>query len=187
MRCKSGWNSNALQVGLELIFNPEDGVDSASVSVYLINGDLYVDLSGLGGPRISVKLFEILDKMGVFETGGGSEAVTAAGGQCENGHTDEVDAAGNKKPDCVCDVCHEPCHVDVTGGGKDENGNDTPDGKCDKCGMPYASDTINAVLNALVRAVVFRTNLACCLPTCWASWWLSSRARRKAMSLRTSC
>ena len=151
---------NALQVGLELIFNPEDGVDSASVSVYLINGDLYVDLSGLGGPRISVKLFEILDKMGVFnEGGGGSEAVTAAGGQCENGHIDEVDAAGNQKPDCVCDVCHEPYHVDVTGGEKDENGNDTPDGKCDKCGMPYASDTINAVLNALVRAVVFRTNL----------------------------
>ena len=150
---------NALQVGLELIFNPEDGVDSASVSVYLINGDLYVDLSGLGGPRISVKLFEILDKMGVFNEGGGSEAVTAAGGQCENGHTDEVDADGNQKPDCVCDVCGAPCHVDVTGGKKDENGNDTPDGKCDKCGMPYASDTINAVLNALVRAVVFRTNL----------------------------
>ena len=150
---------NALQVGLELIFNPEDGVDSASVSVYLINGDLYVDLSGLGGPRISVKLFEILDKMGVFNTGGGSEAVTAAGEQCENGHIDEVDAAGNQKPDCVCDVCHEPYHVDVTGGEKDENGNDTPNGKCDKCGMPYASDTVNAVLNALVRAVVFRTNL----------------------------
>ena len=150
---------NALQVGLELIFNPEDGVDSASVAVYLINGDLYVDLSGLGGPRISVKLFEILDKMGVFNEGGGSEAVTAAGGQCENGHTDLVDADNNQKPDCVCDVCHAPYHVDVTGGEKDENGNDTPDGKCDKCGMPYASDTVNAVLNALVRAVVFRTNL----------------------------
>ena len=113
-------------------------------------------LSTLTMPELDTKA--ILDKMGVFNKGGGSEAVTAAE-QCENGHIDEVDADGNKKPDCVCDVCHEPYHVDITGGEKDENGNDTSDGKCDKCGMPYASDTVNAVLNALVRAVVFRTNL----------------------------
>lgn len=68
---------NALQVGIEIIFNPETG-SNADVAIYLMNGDIYVDLEGLGGPKISARLFDILAEMGVSPFGeGGSEAVTA--------------------------------------------------------------------------------------------------------------
>ncbi len=68
---------NALQVGIEIIFNPETG-STADVAIYLMNGDIYVDLEGLGGPKISARLFDILAEMGVSPFGeGGSEAVTA--------------------------------------------------------------------------------------------------------------
>lgn len=68
---------NALQVGIEIIFNPETG-STADVAIYLMNGDIYVDLEGLGGPKISARLFDILAEMNVSPFGeGGSEAVTA--------------------------------------------------------------------------------------------------------------
>lgn len=68
---------NALQVGIEIIFNPETG-SNADVAIYLMNGDIYVDLEGLGGPKISARLFDILAEMDVSPFGeGGSEAVTA--------------------------------------------------------------------------------------------------------------
>lgn len=68
---------NALQVGIEIIFNPETG-SNADVAIYLMNGDIYVDLEGLGGPKISASLFDILAAMDVRPFGeGGSEAVTA--------------------------------------------------------------------------------------------------------------
>lgn len=68
---------NALQVGIEIIFNPETG-STADVAIYLMNGDIYVDLKGLGGPKISARLFDILAEMNVSPFGeGGSEAVTA--------------------------------------------------------------------------------------------------------------
>lgn len=68
---------NALQVGIEIIFNPETG-STADVAIYLMNGDIYVDLEGLGGPKISARLFDILAEMDVSPFGeGGSEAVTA--------------------------------------------------------------------------------------------------------------
>lgn len=69
---------NALQVGIEIIFNPETG-GAADVGIYLMNGDIYVDLSGLGGPKISARLFDILAEMNVgpFGSGDGTEAVTA--------------------------------------------------------------------------------------------------------------
>lgn len=68
---------NALQVGIEIIFNPETG-STADVAIYLMNGDIYVDLERLGGPKISARLFDILAAMDVRPFGeGGSEAVTA--------------------------------------------------------------------------------------------------------------
>lgn len=68
---------NALQVGIEIIFNPETS-STADVAIYLMNGDIYVDLEGLGGPKISARLFDILAEMDVSPFGeGGSEAVTA--------------------------------------------------------------------------------------------------------------
>lgn len=130
----------ALEAGIELVFNPEDGDDSASVAIYLIAGDIYLDLSGLGGPRIKADLFGILEKMEVtpFYT------------------PEDPDGADALIAEDQCD------HIDLTGD-KDENGNDIPDGKCDNCGMPYASDTVNSVLNALIRAVAIRRYLGSAL------------------------
>ena len=68
---------NALQVGIEIIFNPETG-STVDVAIYLMNGDIYVNLEGLGGPKISARLFDILAEMDVSPFGeGGSEALTA--------------------------------------------------------------------------------------------------------------
>ena len=74
---------NALQVGLQIVFNPEDENDTAAIGVYLANGYVYLDLSGLGGPKISADLFGILKEMEVapfFEKEqtpeGSGEAVT---------------------------------------------------------------------------------------------------------------
>lgn len=41
----------ALDLCIEIVFNPEDGAASAYIALYLIDGYLYIDLSGLGGPR----------------------------------------------------------------------------------------------------------------------------------------
>lgn len=82
---------NALQAGVEIVFNPENTSDSAAIGVYLMNGYIYLDLSGIGGPRISADLFTILEEMGVppfAVEGGGSEAVTAADGTEDGGSAD---------------------------------------------------------------------------------------------------
>lgn len=82
---------NALQAGVEIVFNPENTSDSAAIGVYLMNGYVYLDLSGIGGPRISADLFTILEEMGVppfAVEGGGSEAVTAADGTEDGGSAD---------------------------------------------------------------------------------------------------
>ena len=100
----------ALQVGLEIVFNPENAADNATIGAYLSDGYVYLDLTGIGGPKISADLFRILEELevGIFAPGeGGSEAVTAA--------------------------------------------NDT-------AGDGSGSVDVNAILNALVRAIVLRTN-----------------------------
>lgn len=82
---------NALQAGVEIVFNPENTSDSAAIGFYLMNGYIYLDLSGIGGPRISADLFAILEEMGVppfAVEGGGSEAVTAADGTEDGGSAD---------------------------------------------------------------------------------------------------
>lgn len=82
---------NALQAGVEIVFNPENTSDSAAIGFYLMNGYIYLDLSGIGGPRISADLFTILEEMGVppfAVEGGGSEAVTAADGTEDGGSAD---------------------------------------------------------------------------------------------------
>ena len=82
---------NALQAGVEIVFNPENTSDNAAIGVYLMNGYIYLDLSGIGGPRISADLFAILEEMGVppfAVEGGGSEAVTAADGTEDGGSAD---------------------------------------------------------------------------------------------------
>ena len=82
---------NALQAGVEIVFNPENTSDSAAIGVYLMNGYIYLDLSGIGGPRISADLFTILEEMDVppfAVEGGGSEAVTAADGTEDGGSAD---------------------------------------------------------------------------------------------------
>lgn len=72
---------NALQAGIEIVFNPETG-DSVDIGIYLQEGDVYVDLTGVGGPKISARLFEILAELGVKPfANGASEAVTAANGE----------------------------------------------------------------------------------------------------------
>ena len=82
---------NALQAGVEIVFNPENTSDSAAIGFYLMNGYIYLDLSGIGGPRISADLFAILEEMGVppfAVEGGGSEAVTATDGTEGGGSAD---------------------------------------------------------------------------------------------------
>ncbi len=82
---------NALQAGVEIVFNPENTSDNAAIGVYLMNGYIYLDLSGIGGPRISADLFAILEEMGVppfAVEGGGSEAVTATDGTEDGGSAD---------------------------------------------------------------------------------------------------
>ena len=76
---------SALQVGIEIDFNP--GAEGADIGIYLVNGDIYINLEGIGGPRISADLFNILKQLGVemFASYGennaaGGEAVTAAAG-----------------------------------------------------------------------------------------------------------
>lgn len=87
---------NALQAGIEIVFNPEKG-DAVDVGIYLQEGNVYVDLSGLGGPKISARLFEILAELGVSpfapDATGTSEAVTAANG--EEGSSVDVNALLN--------------------------------------------------------------------------------------------
>lgn len=69
---------NALQLGIQIVFNPETSA-AADVAVYLAEGDLYLDLDTLGGPRIKFDLIDLLDRVGAFNktpaTGG--DATTA--------------------------------------------------------------------------------------------------------------
>lgn len=69
---------NALQVGIQIIFNPETSA-AADVAVYLAEGDLYLDLDTLGGPRIKFDLIDLLDRVGAFDTtpATGGDATTA--------------------------------------------------------------------------------------------------------------
>lgn len=69
---------NALQLGIQLIFNPETS-GAADVAVYLAEGDLYLDLDTLGGPRIKFDLIDLLDRVGAFDTtpATGGDATTA--------------------------------------------------------------------------------------------------------------
>lgn len=69
---------NALQFGIQIIFNPETSA-AADVAVYLAEGDLYLDLDTLGGPRIKFDLIDLLDRVGAFDTtpATGGDATTA--------------------------------------------------------------------------------------------------------------
>lgn len=69
---------NALQLGIQFIFNPETS-GAADVAVYLAEGDLYLDLDTLGGPRIKFDLIDLLDRVGAFDTtpATGGDATTA--------------------------------------------------------------------------------------------------------------
>ena len=124
----------ALDLCIEIVFNPEDGPASAYIALYLIDGYLYIDLSGLGGPKISADLFGLLEKI-EFEGNPFYKAPTP-------------DDAGGEAVTAATAEAHE-CY--------DDNG----DGKCDYpgCGKIYASDMVGGVLNALIRAIVLRTNL----------------------------
>ena len=124
----------ALDLCIEIVFNPEDGPASAYIALYLIDGYLYIDLSGLGGPKISADLFGLLEKI---EFDGNPFYTSPADGSAEG---EAVTAATAEAHECY-----------------DNNG----DGKCDYpgCGKLYASDMVGGVLNALIRAIVLRTNL----------------------------
>ena len=124
----------ALDLCIEIVFNPEDGPASAYIALYLIDGYLYIDLSGLGGPKISANLFGLLEKI---EFDGNPFYTGPADGSAEG---EAVTAATAEAHECY-----------------DDNG----DGKCDYpgCGKLYASDMVGGVLNALIRAIVLRTNL----------------------------
>ena len=124
----------ALDLCIEIVFNPEDGPASAYIALYLIDGYLYIDLSGLGGPKISADLFGLLEKI---DFDGNPFYTSPADGSAEG---EAVTAATAEAHECY-----------------DGNG----DGKCDYpgCGKLYASDMVGGVLNALIRAIVLRTNL----------------------------
>ena len=124
----------ALELGIEIVFNPEDGAASAYIALYLIDGYLYIDLSGLGGPKISADLFGLLEKID-FKGNPFYKAPTP-----DDAEGEAVTAATVEAHECY---------------------DDNADGKCDYpgCGKLYASDMVGGVLNALIRAIVLRTNL----------------------------
>ena len=124
----------ALDLCIEIVFNPEDGAASAYIALYLIDGYLYIDLSGLGGPKISADLFGLLEKID-FKGNPFYKAPTP-----DDAEGEAVTAATVEAHECY---------------------DDNADGKCDYpgCGKLYASDMVGGVLNALIRAIVLRTNL----------------------------
>ena len=68
---------NALQAGIEIIFNPEIS-ETVDIGIYLIEGEVYIDTSNIGGPKMMLNLFELLAMLDKMPAGGASEAVTAA-------------------------------------------------------------------------------------------------------------
>lgn len=68
---------NALQAGIEIIFNPEIS-ETVDIGIYLIEGEVYIDTSNIGGPKMMLDLFELLAMLDKMPAGGASEAVTAA-------------------------------------------------------------------------------------------------------------
>ncbi len=67
---------NALQAGIEIIFNPEIS-ETVDIGIYLIEGEVYIDTSNIGGPKMMLNLFELLAMLDKMPAGGASEAVTA--------------------------------------------------------------------------------------------------------------
>lgn len=65
-----------LEASIGIDFDYEHEQSNAYLNIYLLNGDVYVDLAGIGGPRVQVGLFELLGRLGV-DLASSSDASTA--------------------------------------------------------------------------------------------------------------
>lgn len=75
----------ALEISVGILFNPGSvsGYEANDITLYLIEGRLYLDASGMGGPKVQLDFMDLLDRLGAL-SGGGAEAGTADEGQSGN-------------------------------------------------------------------------------------------------------
>ena len=73
-----------LEAKIGVDFTYEDGANSkVKINIYLVDGIVYVDLKGLGGPRVQIDLLDLVKKLGVAISAD-NDAMTA-GDQSGNG------------------------------------------------------------------------------------------------------
>ena len=75
----------ALEASICIDFTYEDGAASESkITIYMVDGKVYVDASGVNGPKIQMDLFGLLESFGLMSTTAKGEAAAAADEEGEN-------------------------------------------------------------------------------------------------------
>ena len=139
-----------LEAHIGIDFTYELGAAStAKLDIYLIDGRIYVDASGIGGPRVQVDLLELLDSLGVELASSSSDAIIA------DGETPDDDSTKDNKPsvDVVGIVNKLIKNVIITAkpwvAGSLENGN-----RIDNVGIFFRSNAINDLLSLLLKTTI---------------------------------
>ncbi|MDE7372986.1 MAG: hypothetical protein K2N18_02875, partial [Clostridia bacterium] len=128
----------ALEASITIDFTYEEGASSQhKIALYLIEGDLYLDMSAIGGPKLSVGFMDLLDKFGVNDPK--QEAVTVAKGN-----------------DSVLENIGKALNVMVKGivvSGSPWGVGSEAYNKLQELGLYFRPDMINSLLNMFVPAL----------------------------------
>ncbi|MDE6059947.1 MAG: hypothetical protein K2G31_00515, partial [Clostridia bacterium] len=75
----------ALEASVCIDFTYEDGAASTSkIILYMVDGKVYLDASGVNGPKIQMDLFSLLESFGLMSTTAKGEAAVAADGESDS-------------------------------------------------------------------------------------------------------
>lgn len=84
---------DALEISIGILFNPESTADKTvqDITLYLIEGRIYADASGIGGPKVQLDFMDLLDRLGALSGGESANAAPAEGGADEGASAPAAD------------------------------------------------------------------------------------------------